>query len=62
MLGRADNGYNLLIGNPIYISYLLLMAMTSCVAIRLWCFHEVTIRHGIVNSDFLNGVWVFSSL
>ena len=33
MLGRADAGYNLLISNPIYISYLLFMATTSCVAI-----------------------------
>ena len=34
MLGRADAGYNLLIGNPIYISYLLFMATTTCVAIE----------------------------
>ena len=31
MLGQADTGYNLLIGNLIYISYLLFMATTSCV-------------------------------
>ena len=33
MLGRADAGFNLLIGNRTYISYLLFMITTSCVAI-----------------------------
>ena len=33
MLGWADAGYNLLIGNPIYITYLLFVSTTSCVAI-----------------------------
>ena len=33
MLGWADAGYNLLIGNPTYISYLLFMITTSCVTI-----------------------------
>ena len=33
MLGRADAGYNLLISNLIYISYLLFLVTTSCVVI-----------------------------
>ena len=41
MLGRANAGYNLLIGNPTYISYLLFMTTTSCVAIGggVWKVH-----------------------
>ena len=35
MLGRADAGYKLLIGNPIYISYLLFLRLLKPCMIRI---------------------------